>query len=69
MVAMAKPGHAVSVVRRCGKDILPAPFPVGIRVFAKECVREGSSAEAFAHILLVELASLLQMREQRLPGS
>ena len=68
IVAMAKAGRGTGIVRRCGEHVLPAPFPVGVRVLSEQRARKRSPAEVIAQVIFVQPANLLQVCQQGLLG-
>ena len=68
IVVMAKAGRGIGIVRRCGKHVLPALFPVGVRVLSEQRARKRSPAEVIAQVIFVQPANLLQVCQQGLLG-
>ena len=60
---MALDGAGSRVLRElvCRKHILPTPFPIGIGVFACQCIRQVHSPIAGGEVLLVQHPNTLQM--------
>jgi hypothetical protein len=64
MVATCFPGMRVHGQARGRKDILPAPVPAGIRVFALECVRQVDLTVADCQVASMQVTKAHEMLPQ-----
>ena len=56
---------AVAESARCRKNVLPSPFPIGVRILPRERVEKLHASGAFRQIAIVKLPNPFQMGAKR----